>query len=134
MGRKKNSIFKYYTSYGIILLFTASISASVIENAIKDNKKTFEEIALQIWDYAELGYLENKSSNLLANELEKNGFTIQKGLAGIPTSFVAEYNNGGPIIGILGEFDALPGLAQTSSPLKEVANNDTNAGHACGHH
>ena len=89
---------------------------------------------MQIWDYAELGYLENKSSNLLANELEKNGFSIQKGLAGIPTSFVAEYNNGGPIIGILGEFDALPGLAQTSSPFKEVANNDTNAGHACGHH
>ena len=134
MGRKKNSIFKYYISYGIILLFAASISASVIENSIKDNKKTFEEIALQIWDYAELGYLENKSSNLLANELKKNGFTIQKGLAGIPTSFVAEYNNGGPIIGILGEFDALPGLAQTSSPFKEVANNDTNAGHACGHH
>ena len=134
MGWKKNSIFKYYISCGIILLFTASISASVIENAIKDNKKTFEEIALQIWEYAELGYLENKSSNLLANELEKNGFTIQKGLAGIPTSFVAEYNNGGPIIGILGEFDALPGLAQTSSPFKEVANNDTNAGHACGHH
>ena len=77
-----------------------------------------KKIALQIWEYAELGYLENKSSNLLANELEKNGFTIRKGLAGIPTSFIAEYNNGGPVIGILGEFDALPGLAQTSSPFK----------------
>ena len=134
MGWKRNSIFKYYISYGIILLLTISISANEIDNSIKDNKKAFEKIAIQIWEYAELGYLENKSSNLLANELEKNGFTIRKGLAGIPTSFIAEYNNGGPVIGILGEFDALPGLAQTSSPFKEVADNDTNAGHACGHH
>ena len=134
MGWEKNSIFKYYISYGIVLLLAISVSANEIDNSIKNNKKAFEKIALQIWEYAELGYLENKSSNLLANELEKNGFTIRKGLAGIPTSFIAEYNNGGPVIGILGEFDALPGLAQTSSPFKEVADNDTNAGHACGHH
>ena len=76
MGWEKNSIFKYYINYGIVLLLAISISANEIDNSIKENKKAFEKIALQIWDYAELGYLENKSSNLLANELEKNGFTI----------------------------------------------------------
>ena len=56
MGWKKNSIFKYYISYGIILLLAISVSANEIANSIKDNKKAFEKIALQIWEYAELGY------------------------------------------------------------------------------
>jgi aminobenzoyl-glutamate utilization protein B len=70
----------------------------------------------------------------LAESLENEGFIIEKGVAGIPTAFIAEFNNGGPVIGILGEFDALPGLAQTNSPFKEVIDNSTGAGHACGHH
>ncbi|MFL2690012.1 MAG: amidohydrolase, partial [Gammaproteobacteria bacterium] len=115
-------------------MFSFSLSSDVINNSIEKNSKIFENVALDIWEFAELGYLENKSSALLADTLKENGFKITKGLAGIPTSFIAEYNNGGPVIGILGEFDALPGLAQTSSPYKELAINDTNAGHACGHH
>ena len=115
-------------------VFSFSLSSDVINNSIEKNSQIFENVALDIWKFAELGYLENKSSALLADTLKENGFKITKGLAGIPTSFIAEYNNGGPVIGILGEFDALPGLAQTSSPYKELAINDTNAGHACGHH
>ena len=111
-----------------------NLNEDELKDIIDSKKNSFEEIALDIWNYAELGYLETKSSNLLASELEENGFIIQKGVAGIPTSFIAEFNNGGPIIGILGEFDALPGLAQTNSPFKEVADNETGAGHACGHH
>ena len=91
-------------------------------------------MANEIWDYAEVGYQELKSANLLINALQSQGFEIKTNLAGIPTAFIAEFNNGGPIIGILGEFDALPGLAQTQSPFKEVINNSTGAGHACGHH
>ena len=98
------------------------------------HKAKFENVALEIWNYAELGYQEEKSSSPLAKSLEDEGFVVKKGLAGIPSAFTAEYNNGGPIIGILGEFDALPGLAQTSSPFKEVVHNETGAGHACGHH
>tara|TARA_B100000925_G_scaffold216514_1_gene165597 strand:+ start:255 stop:1613 length:1359 start_codon:yes stop_codon:yes gene_type:complete len=105
-----------------------------LDEIVSSKKNTFQKIAIDIWELAELGYLEHKSSELLADELRKNGFKITKGVADIPTSFVAEYSNGGPIIGILGEFDALPGLAQTSSPFKEVAQNETGAGHACGHH
>lgn len=81
-----------------------------------------------------MGYQETKSSALLASELQKEGFKITKNVANIPTAFIAEYGSGGPIIGILGEFDALPGLAQSNSPFKEVVSNETGAGHACGHH
>ena len=82
----------------------------------------------------ELGYQESKSTARLIGELKKEGFTITSNVAGIPTAFIAEYSNGGPVIGILGEYDALPGLAQTSSPFKEVQPNATGAGQACGHH
>ena len=134
MGWKISSIRKRFFSSLIIITFSVSTSSNELNTYLNSNQKNFENIALKIWNYAELGYLENKSSEALSNELKNNGFTITKGLAGIPTSFVAEYNNGGPIIGILGEYDALPGLAQTSSPFKEVALNETNGGHACGHH
>lgn len=134
MGRKESSIYRKFFNYLTILVFSISISSNDLNVYIDSKQKTFEEIALKIWNYAELGYLENKSSQALSNELENNGFKIINGVAGIPTSFIAEYNNGGPIIGILGEYDALPGLAQTASPFKEVALNETNGGHACGHH
>ena len=121
-----------------ILLITSSlitnINASSIEENILNHKDQFSEVALKIWSYAEMGYQEIKSSNLLANELKNEGFKITKNVAGIPTAFVAEYGSKGPVIGILGEFDALPGLAQSSSPFKEVIDNGTGAGHACGHH
>jgi aminobenzoyl-glutamate utilization protein B len=115
-------------------IFSFSMSSDVINDSIEKNSQIFENVALEIWEYAELGYLENKSSKLLADTLQENGFKITKGVAGIPTSFIAEFNNEGPVIGILGEFDALPGLSQTTAPFKEIAINDTNAGHACGHH
>ena len=88
---------------------------------------------MQIWNWAEVGYQEYKSSELLKAELAANGFTIQSGVADIPTAFIAEFSNGGPVIGILGEYDALPGLMQTASPFKE-SRDDVIAGHACGHH
>ena len=89
---------------------------------------------MDLWNFAELGYQEEQSVDVLVNELKKEGFTVKVGVADIPTAFVAEYANGGPVIGILGEYDALPGLAQTKSPFKEVHENETGAGQACGHH
>jgi len=111
-----------------------NVNAEFLERIIDKNKERFSEVALDIWEFAEMGYLETKSSELLANELQKEGFKITKNVANIPTAFIAEYGSGGPIIGILGEFDALPGLAQSNSPFKEEVNNETGAGHACGHH
>ncbi len=87
---------------------------------------------MEIWELAEMGYLENESSALLQKTLSDEGFSIKKGVAGIPTAFTAEYGSGYPIIAILGEYDALPGLSQQAVPEKKSANKE--AGHACGHH
>ena len=93
----------------------------------------YKDIALKIWDYAEVGYTEEKSTALLQKELKDNGFEVQSGVAGIPTAFVATYGSGSPVIGILAEFDALPGIMQEAVPERKIATNKT-AGHACGHH
>ncbi|MGA1773798.1 MAG: M20/M25/M40 family metallo-hydrolase, partial [Flavobacteriaceae bacterium] len=93
---------------------------------------TYEEVAMQIFDWAEMGYQEVQSSALLKKTLEDAGFNITSAVAEIPTAFVAEFGTDGPIIGILGEFDALPGISQKAVPYKESAN--TRGGHACGHH
>jgi aminobenzoyl-glutamate utilization protein B len=89
-------------------------------------------IAKQIWSWAELGYLENKSSSLLQETLSKEGFAIDNGVAGIPTAFVATYGSGSPVIGILAEFDALPGLSQDTVPFRKPLK-DGAPGHGCGH-
>lgn len=88
-------------------------------------------VARAIWDFAELGYQENRSSALLQAELAKEGFKITKGVAEIPTAFVAEWGSGGPVIGILAEFDALPGVSQDAVPTKQT--DAKSAAHACGH-
>jgi len=93
----------------------------------------YKKIAMQIWEYAEVGYKEVKSSSLHQKTLQDAGFTVEAGVAGIPTAFVATYGSGKPVIGILAEFDALPGLAQEAVPEKKAIEGK-NAGHGCGHH
>lgn len=93
----------------------------------------YANVAMQIWNWAEVGYQEEKSSALLQEQLRKAGFTIQSGVAEIPTAFVASYGSGKPIIGILGEFDALPGVSQAAVPERQERA-EVKAGHACGHH
>jgi aminobenzoyl-glutamate utilization protein B len=100
---------------------------------IQSSYDGYKKIALTIWDYAEVGYKEFKSSTLLQNTLRENGFNVEAGVAGIPTAFVATYGAGKPVIAILAEFDALPGLSQNNSPVKTPIENK-NSGHACGHH
>ena len=102
-------------------------------NSLTTNYEAAKTTALQIWDFAEVGYKENKSSALHIQHLKEAGFTVETGVAGIPTSFVATYGSGSPAIGILAEYDALPGLAQNAVPEKSVIAGK-NAGHACGHH
>jgi aminobenzoyl-glutamate utilization protein B len=100
-----------------------------LNNAYEADKKT----AFQIWEWAEVGYKEIKSAALHVQNLKNAGFTVETGVAEIPTAFVASYGSGAPVIGILAEFDALPGLAQTASPEKTTIEGKI-AGHACGHH
>lgn len=110
----------------------SKMSKSAVLSALETKGDTYGEIAQQIWNWAEMGYLEEKSSALLKTTLKDAGFRIKTGVADIPTAFVAEFGSSGPVIAILGEYDALPGLSQQAVPEKRSANGD--AGHACGHH
>src|SRR5688572_33101958 len=93
----------------------------------------YATIAKQIWTFAEVGYMEEKSSALLQSELRGAGFTVKAGVVGEPTAFVAEYGSGKPVIAILGEFDALPGLSQDAVPERKPLRAG-GPGHGCGHH
>lgn len=120
----------------IALLSILSLSAQKDkQNALKKldaNTEKYAKIAQDIWTLAEMGYQEEKSSALLQNTLKDEGFNISTGVADIPTAFMAEYGSGSPVIAILGEYDALPGLSQQAVPEKKSAGQQ--AGHACGHH
>lgn len=90
------------------------------------------QINQDIWNYSELGLQEFRSSARLVEVLEKAGFRVNKGVSDMPTSFVAEYGSGKPVIGILAEYDALPDLSQDSVKERKAAA-DRTTGHGCGH-
>lgn len=115
-----------------VLSMNAQKSEKDILEKLEQKSDEYGNIAQNIWEFAEMGYQEEKSSSLLQQTLKNAGFTIKTGVAGIPTAFVAEYGSGSPVIAILGEYDALPGLSQKAVAEKESAG--AAAGHACGHH
>ncbi len=92
----------------------------------------FGAVSRQIWETPEFGFQESKSSALLQQELRANGFEIQSGVAGMPTAFIASFGSGKPVIALMGEFDALPGLSQRDVPEQSPAAAGA-PGHACGH-
>jgi aminobenzoyl-glutamate utilization protein B len=109
------------------------VGSSAVLASIDARAKTYGDIALQIWSFAEVGYQETRSSALLQDQLRSAGFSVTAGVAEIPTAFVATWGTGQPVIGIVGEFDALPGLSQAASPeRKPIVENGP--GHGCGHH
>ena len=99
---------------------------------VDDNNLRLASWNDQIWAFAELALQEFKSSALLADQLERAGFRVTRGVSGMPTAFIAEYGSGQPIIGILAEYDALPSLSQKAIPAQEPVNAGT-PGHGCGH-
>lgn len=130
-----NSYTRLFILY--LLTFCCSIAYAQKEDLalkhIDANTTAYAEAAMQIWNFAELGYQEYKSSALLQKTLKEAGFTITTGVAGMPTAFIAEYGSGKPVIGILGEYDALPGLSQAVVP-EEKPIEAGEPGHGCGHH
>ena len=124
---------KYFTTSLFSFLLVQLSAQSDVIKTIDDNAEHYKDIAHQIWEYAELGYQEEKSSTLLQSTLKEAGFIIEAGVAGIPTAFSATYGSGSPVIGMMAEFDALPGVSQDAVPeRKEIIKGGS--GHACGHH
>ncbi len=99
---------------------------------ITEHAEPLKAINQRIWSLAEVGLEERESSAILASFLESEGFRLTRGVAGMPTAFVAERGSGRPIVGILAEYDALPGMSQQALPERR-AREEAKAGHACGH-
>ena len=103
--------------------------------AIEDVDRRSDELKAvnhAIWEFAEVGLQEHQSSKLLISKLRDNGFDVTRGVSDMPTAFVASYGSGKPVIGILAEYDALPGMSQKAEPSRSPVN-DGDPGHACGH-
>ena len=109
-----------------------SLNKQTIINSVLSNENDLIKISNQIWANAEIAFKEKKSYKLLADYAEANGFSVERGVAGLPTAFVATYGQGKPVISILGEFDALPGISQKAVPTKEPLKKGA-GGHGCGH-
>lgn len=122
--------------YLILIFLIIAVPSFAQEEVLKklDSKADFYgDLAMKIWSNPELGYLETQSSALLQQTLKDAGFVVKAGVAGVPTAFVAEYGSGKPVIGIMAEFDALPGVSQKAVPFRDPVI-EGGAGHACGHH
>jgi len=129
-------IYRMTFTLAVLLVPTVGLAQQgkdYVRQAIEDRAPAYSEVAMQIWNFAELGYQEEKSSSLLQEQLREEGFELTSGVAAMPTAFVATYGIGRPIIAILAEFDALPGLSQAAAPYRQPVVDDA-AGHACGHH
>ena len=123
----------------IFLLIGPVLTAQKINNdkkeiiaSVEKHEQALIAISDSIWASAEEAFREDQSSKILADYAEKNGFNVARGVAGMPTAFVATYGSGKPVISILGEFDALPGISQKAQPTKDPLNEGA-AGHGCGH-
>lgn len=120
----------------LAILFCAAVAlAGDKENLLKQmdaRAAHYGDVSRQIWEFAEVGYKEYKSADLLKSELRQAGFTVEDNVAGIPTAFTATWGQGKPVIAVLGEYDALPGLSQAASPDRKALV-DGGPGHGCGH-
>ena len=112
---------------GVSLMVVISLAASIASGAddadellayLDREAATYDALAQDIWGLAELGYLETESSRKLQARLQQEGFEIRSGVADIPTAFVASYGEGAPVVVLLAEFDALPGISQAAAPIR----------------
>ena len=116
----------------VIVSAASLLAADDVLTRVAAHADRFGAISREIWENLELGFHENRSSSLLQQELKANGFTVKADLAGMPTAFTAEWGSGKPVIALMGEFDALPGLSQKDSPVRSAIQ-DGAPGHGCGH-
>lgn len=135
-----------FRCFWLVSSWCVALAASVTSPPVSPEKQTaldwlsqpevvtkFGRISDAVWSYAELGLQEHKSAALLIRTVEEAGFRVEKGLAGMPTCFVASFGSGKPVIGILVEYDALPGLSQKGRVPKPEPVVPGAPGHGCGH-
>ncbi len=115
----------------VIVMSTTAKKAAI--DSINEHEKLLIDVHDKIWNWAEVGLQETKTSKLFSEVLEANGFRVERDVADMPTAFVATYGTGSPTIGIMGELDSLPGLSQKASPHREPIVEGA-PGHGCGHH
>ena len=131
------------TLFATVLVLFGSVSVAYSEGDLRPTQQTavaevqrradeIKAVNKSIWEHAEVGLQEHKSSDLLIDKLRAAGFSVQTGVSGMPTAFVASYGSGQPVIGILAEYDALPGMSQKVGPVREPVS-EGGSGHACGH-
>ncbi|MFO0975505.1 MAG: amidohydrolase [Planctomycetaceae bacterium] len=133
-GIKRGSFVPTSFAQGEPVTAAADPVESGILQSIENRRDSSWQMARAIWQAAEPGYQEQKSSQLLADAAEAAGLRVKRGVAEIPTAFTAEFGSGKPVIGILGEFDALPGLTQKDVPEQMPRDDQNSYGHGCGHH
>jgi aminobenzoyl-glutamate utilization protein B len=117
----------------VVIAQPASDERSAMLQRIETRRESYATIAKQIWGFAEVGYQEEKSSALLQQQLRAAGFQVKAGVADMPTAFVATFGSGKPVVAIIGEFDALPGLSQEAQTAARHAIEENAPGHGCGH-
>ncbi len=100
---------------------------------VEEKQVLIEEMSQKLWHYSEVALRESRSASLLAGQLREAGFTLEAGVADMPTAFVATYGSGSPVIGILAEYDALPGVGNQAEPEKVPREDKVTSGHGCGH-
>ncbi len=133
MNANKNFLFIFCIASSVTFgQQTLTKSKSHVIATIEKHQSNLIKISDDIWSLAETAFEEHKSSKILADYAENQGFTVDRGVAGMPTAFVASYGSGKPVISVLGEFDALPGLSQKTEPIKNPLMKGA-AGHGCGH-
>ncbi len=110
----------------------ANPSKTAAVASVEHQQPALIDLSNQVWSFAETALKETRSAKVLADYAESQGFKVERGVAGMPTAFIASYGEGKPVIGVLGEYDALPGLSQKTQPTKEPVQAGA-PGHGCGH-
>src|SRR5438105_1986463 len=114
------------------MLLCAMLLATT-DQYLDQTRTQWEQVARQVWEFAELSLQEKKSAELLSSVLEKEGFQVQRGIGPLPTAFVATAGSGAPVVAILAEYDALPELSQKAGEAHKDPRAQGEPGHGCGH-
>jgi aminobenzoyl-glutamate utilization protein B len=127
-------------AFTLVLLYSATLRAQTLSPEKQTALQAVDELATEIhawamklWDYSEIALMEAQSAEFLAAVLEEEGFTVERGVADMPTAFIASWGSGRPIIGILAEYDALPGVGNAAVPRRAKRDDGLTSGQGCGH-